>query len=515
MIALAFGLLALRGVTANTPVGPDATRHVMNGAFLYDLVRNGKLSAPLEFGVYYYSRLPSLSLPYHPPLFPAFEALSFIGFGVQALTPRVLVALATASSAYLYYRLVVRTYGSAALAAASTIGFFMLRGSQYLARDVMLEFPMLVFVLGAMHCVVGLDRTSPLRRGLAFGFLAGAAMWTKQSAVFIGLVPFLYGGISAQWSLLRARALWVSTALLAMAAVGLLLVSSPPGRIAPPQVVGLDGFVSSLGLSLTFYSRWIWSDLGPLAIVAVAVFLLGLVSVRGKSGAVRPGDALYIAWGLAAVVPLLLAENHAGRYLFVLYPCLVVLACAGLLRLGRWILPRPWASVALVVLVVAWAVVQLATAKPLEAHVEGPAEAARQIVAAGSRRVLYCGGKTNGHFIFEVRQLDPNLRTIVIRCDKLPPELFYSQARLERFAHRYGIDHVVLEQSTNSSPWDGLETELMPPLFLEGDIAMAVPGTRGRLRVYRFAHPSPNPVNTLVVPLGKRGPEPMEFTLRF
>ena len=425
MIALAFGLLALRGVTANTPVGPDATRHVMNGAFLYDLVRTGKLSAPLEFGVYYYSRLPSLSLPYHPPLFPAFEALSFFGFGVQALTPRVLVALATAVSAYLYYRLVVRTYGSAALAAASTIGFFMLRGSQYLARDVMLEFPMLVFVLGAMHCLVGLDRTSPLRRGLAFGFLAGAAMWTKQSAVFIGLVPFLYGGISAQWSILRARALWVSTALLAMAAVGLLLVSSPPGRIAPPQVVGLDGFVSSLDSvlpSIRAGSGPIW-DHWPLS--RSLYFFSGSCS-QSEGNRVRSVPVMRStsrgAWppSCRSCWPRTTPVGTSSSCIPASW-CWRAPGCCGLgggscRDRGH---PWPWLSRSSRGPSCSWR-------RP--SHWRRTSRARPRRLARSSRRdlrrVLYCGGKTNGHFIFEVRQLDPNLRTIVIRCDKLPQSCF-------------------------------------------------------------------------------------------
>ncbi len=64
-----------------------------------------------------------------------------------------------------------------------------MKNTQGLANEVMLELPSLTFVLGALYCLRDLKREYALRRGLFFAVLAGAAVWTKQHAVFLGLVP--------------------------------------------------------------------------------------------------------------------------------------------------------------------------------------------------------------------------------------------------------------------------------------------------------------------------------------
>jgi hypothetical protein len=58
----------------------------MNGVFIHDLLRDGKLRAPVEYGKYYYGHLSALSLPYHPPLFPLIES-TFLRFSAFEVSP--------------------------------------------------------------------------------------------------------------------------------------------------------------------------------------------------------------------------------------------------------------------------------------------------------------------------------------------------------------------------------------------------------------------------------------------
>src|ERR1700722_3369416 len=77
LLALLFFGSALYHVGQTEVVDTDAARHAMNGAFIYDLIRTGHLFHPIAYAKVYYSHLPSLSVPFHPPLFPAIEALFF------------------------------------------------------------------------------------------------------------------------------------------------------------------------------------------------------------------------------------------------------------------------------------------------------------------------------------------------------------------------------------------------------------------------------------------------------
>jgi len=138
----------------------------MNGVFVHDLVRHGDPLHLMAFAKSCYSRYPSLSIPYHPPLFPLAEALFFFGFGVNLFAARV--SAATALGVVLLYRLVLRTHGSPVIAAASTVIFFSLASAFTLASDVMLEMPTLALILLSMLYLSDLDGNYSLRRGLAF-----------------------------------------------------------------------------------------------------------------------------------------------------------------------------------------------------------------------------------------------------------------------------------------------------------------------------------------------------------
>ena len=147
LIALFFGFWGLRSIGANNIVDTDGARHAMNGAFLHDFVARGKLTGIVQYAWTYYAHLPALSMPYHPPLFPAIEAAFFFLFGVNVLAARIAIACAVALSAILFFRLVIATHGSVAIAALSTTTFLSLPYSLWLSSDVMLEFPALVFML--------------------------------------------------------------------------------------------------------------------------------------------------------------------------------------------------------------------------------------------------------------------------------------------------------------------------------------------------------------------------------
>ena len=183
LLAVLFALLSLRGLESRNIVDTDAARHAMNGAFVHDLLLSGRIAHPIAYGKEYYGRLPALSMPYHPPLFPAIEALFYFVFGVNLLAARLAVALAVAVCTVLLYRLFAATHHSDVLALCATVTVLSLWNSQLVATDVMLEFPAMAFALAALYCLRDAGREYPLDRALLFATLGAAAVWTKQFAV--------------------------------------------------------------------------------------------------------------------------------------------------------------------------------------------------------------------------------------------------------------------------------------------------------------------------------------------
>src|SRR4029077_11664838 len=139
VLAVFFSLSAMWGVGNTDVVDTDAARHAMNGAFIYDMIRGGHIMHPIEYAKQYYGHLPALSMPYHPPLFPAIEALSFALFGVKLLTARLAVAVSVGICALVLYWLVQSTLASNILAACVTLTTLSLWTDQLVSRDVMLE----------------------------------------------------------------------------------------------------------------------------------------------------------------------------------------------------------------------------------------------------------------------------------------------------------------------------------------------------------------------------------------
>lgn len=446
----------------------------MNGAFLYDAVRTGNWLDPIRFGREYYSRFPSISLPYHPPLFPALEAGFFTLFGVSVWSARLSVACGAALAASLLFLLVVRTHRSRVLGIAALAGLAGLNSTRILATEVMLEMWMLVFIAGALHMLLR-------GRWVWFAVLAGAAVWTKQQALFLAGVPLINGVLEEGWRGVKRRSSWLAGALTVMLAAPVFLL---------PRLIALGGGnpgwprdpLPALVLHhLRFYANTLREETGWVAAAALGAALTAGIWLR------KPEDRVYVGWALAGLGLLLVLPPYDERYLFLCYPPLIILALSAARRLP---LPQPAGVAATAVLICA------AGFGDTSKYLRGVSQAA---ALAGPGRVLYCGN-ANGSFIFSLRSREPGLETIVIRGDKLPEQIFRAD-EFEQFARRFGIRQIFLQKNHAAMPWDGLIHAPAPSMQLDRRIAVesSEPRYRGDIWVYRFKNPSPTPERKLVL----------------
>jgi hypothetical protein len=491
LLALLFAVLALRGALSTDIVDPDAARHAMNGVFLHDLIREGQITHPIAYAKTYYSHFPALSLPYHPPLFPLAESIFFFAFGVHYLAARLLTALFTGGCVVLLYKLVLKSGGSHFLAVASIMTFFVLRGSYLVARDIMLEFPALFFSLAALHFLADRDADLNLRSSLGFALFAGAAVWTKQQTIFLGAVPFVIIMIARKWDALKNRWLWFSAAVFGGLVAVLAVISLSTGFGTNPgwRHSGIAAMTAKrvLVYAVGFRDQF---TLVPALFIAGS-FLSFLVTSPRNTGFKRE---LYLAWVLAVSIELLFLPPYDSRYLFFMQPALIILAYAALCRLSELVLrpSRAWLIPSAVVV----AVVVLNVAR-VPVFLQGPSTAASLTAGDGDNRILYFG-RTNGPFIFALRTLDPTLESVVIRGDKLASELLQAD-RFETFAHDYGVNFVILEQTNRSVVWDELLASSTRSMHWQADIPLrcTFPDRSGTLHIYRFTNPSPNPKQAL------------------
>jgi hypothetical protein len=462
----------------------------MNGAFIHDYLRNGALVNPIEYGKAYYARLPSTSMPYHPPLFPAMEAMFFFGLGVNLLAARLLVALATAAAVLLLYKLVLSTHGSHVIAAAATASFFFWRWSQWLSADVMLEAPAFALGVGSLFFLRNLGKEYRLRDGIAFALVAGAAVWTKQQAVFLGAVPFVYAVLVRNWRVLFGRTIWLSSVLFGVIVAALAALSLPFRGTEIDALPTAEYVDDVFFLQLGYYAEAFWREFGVIAVFMVGAFVYAAAARRRK----RAPNDLYVAWVVPAFGLLLLLAPHDPRYLFFVLPALAVIGFQELFSLVRRVAGPKTAAWVVCGLAALWCGVNAGT-KIL--YLRGPSEAARAVTTGKPTRILHCG-RTCGSFIFAVRSLDEGHQTVVIRGDKLDPKTF-GREELETFAHRYGINHIVIERTIEKAPWDDLANSPSASMVLDREIPLSSsePLSNGTQRIFRFTNPSPEPENTL------------------
>jgi len=497
-LALFFGLWALRGVGEGGVVSTDAARHAMNGAMIHDWLWDGPFASPLDYARWYYSRTQSLSLSYHPPLFPLLEAAAFSVLGVSAFTARLVVAIATALSALLMYRLVLATHGSYLIALAATAVAFSLTQTQVLSQDVMLELPALVFVLAALLVLARADASYTWRHALAYGAWSVAAVWTKQLAAFLIAVPFLVALLARRQGWLSTPPFWLSIGLVGLAFTAVELVPAYISGVNPGRVASWESLPSILLSNSRYYLDSI--DRGAAVLMVVSLLGLGLPAAHGTRTrlALAPADALYWACIIALLAELLVGNWHQSRYLFFLYPAIATLACAACYRAAyRLFVPSPILPFALIA-VAAVAGTYLQRTPIVQ---RGPAEASIRIATDHPARVLYAG-EADGQFVFALRSASNEL-PIVIRGDKLPSSTFDTN-RFETFAKDYGVTHVVLEDLHKPTAWEHLFTQPPPSMIPIGQIAMS--GLRnGSLHLYRFTNRSPHPEAQLEIQTTKFG----------
>jgi hypothetical protein len=485
--ALAASLWSLRGVAANNVVDTDAARHAMNGAFILDLVRHARILAPVEYAKWYFARYPAITIPYHPPGFPSYEAIFFALFGVKLFAARLAVAVSVGAVALLLLYLVRMTHGSLVLGLCAVICFFSLPVSMVVASDVMLEFPAMVSAIASVYFLHLMIATQRWIYSLAFAAFGALGIWTKQT-VFLILMPFLYIILLRRWNLLRSKQVWISVAIMCGAGLALAAVGWSVGWSGISQNWRRKTLAAQLHDNFFFYLRWIRS---PLITIPFGAWLTAKIA-QYFSSFLRPrtaerkdplsAEALYLAWIAAVLLILMAVPASDERYFFFAYPAVLVVALSVVTRIAESFAPS--LRYAPAAIGTAWMAASGLFAKP--PFLSGPAQAAAYVFENHARRVLYCG-LTDGNFMFSLRTLDRNLDDSVIPCYKIPEDQRRPDS-LPDFARRVDADYLIVEHASRPQPWDGTLAD--SNLSLERIIPQdgSQPRYKGDLSIYRVSY---------------------------
>jgi hypothetical protein len=255
--------------------------------------------------------------------------------------------------------------------------------------------------------------------------------------------------------------------------------------------------------TLPAYFRWIVAALQGLPGIFAAAAICAYVWGARKRDGHAPKLTVYYAWIIALCALLIDLGPVSPRYLFFLFPAVMVVTYAWLFHGCRWLWGEQRANWVIVAFAVAWFGIGLLI--PFD-FLHGPGAAAGVVVRGTPTRVLYAGA-ADGNFIFAARALDPNLQVTVIPAGKIPHKTF-EQTTAEAFCHRYGIEWVVFEKVPGRSHWSKFHAELQATGKLERSFPLESTRARwlsGTIEIYRISVAPNHPGGVLQLPVPNLG----------
>ncbi len=218
-------LLYGKGWTYGAGEFSDASHHLMNGIFVHDAVHHpvSALSDPVEFVFEYYRHYPAVNIGYYPPVFPIIEASFMLMFGASGPTAQLAVLLMSLLMTFFSFKW-FRLRFSPWWAAAATVLLVANPLLVYWGRDIMIEVPVLAFLMGAIWTFEKLlqSDTPSWRGAIGFCLLTILAIWTKQHALMLLPVFLISTLTTGRWRHLLRGPIITAISVIVLAAGALV-----------------------------------------------------------------------------------------------------------------------------------------------------------------------------------------------------------------------------------------------------------------------------------------------------
>ena len=392
----------------------DASRHALNGAFVFDFLRTMPLRHPMDFAINYYRQWPALTIGFYPPLFYLPLAGSYAIFGVSeaaALIPELAFLALLGWGAYRLSRHWLDVAPALAVA-------LLLMGTpelSYWGQQIMLDVPSYALLIWAVEFQFRFMKGGSQRWLYAAVVCAVFAIGIKYNAAFIigaMVVAILY---ARGWRFALDRTTLRAAVLGVVLMLPILAIFLEFSTYNLEQAASVHGAASrwSLG-ALTYYARIMGAVVSWPILSLAAIYCAALPFAR-KLRLPKEDAVFLLAWLiLGYIFHALIAVKEPRHILLITYP--IVLAAVLLLE---WTLERfAWRSI--VPLAVACGVFAFSlTARPAP-YVTGMRQAAQDVarLAPLETNVAFWG-QLDGTFTYAMRAYTDRMDLGVVRLDKL------------------------------------------------------------------------------------------------
>ncbi len=274
ILLLAVAAVSYRSLGARSIDGLDAAHTVMDGFYFHDLIQDHP-GNPISYTLDYYRQYPALGFLFWPPLFPFLLSLGFFLGGLDIRIAHWCMAgccLLVASMTYLIAR---RTLSRM----LSLFGALLVVGTPIIGEQssiIMRELPALAFGLTTVYAYLRFFDSPGWKRAVLLGVSGAAAMYTKQTILF--LYPALaLDVILSRRTMLNDRRLWAAALLMAILVAPLIAFTVGVSKVNVEQSMGNDPTLNMLGVgrwnaaSLMFYPITLFRDVNPLVLIAAVL----------------------------------------------------------------------------------------------------------------------------------------------------------------------------------------------------------------------------------------------------
>lgn len=324
---LLFSTLA-GGFSSDLGGDPDEAAHAVTSLMLRDYAVDGLGQNPMTFAKKYYEDFPRVALGHYPPLYYCVAApLLLLHTSVSTL---LLLQAGTLGGLAVLTVVLGRRFLPSPLALAAGLGVSLLPVALKLTLHVMADVLLALLCLWAAWLWAAYLRTPSVRRALAWGCVAAAAILTKGSAMGLCLLPPLGTILVGRWRLAFQVSWWCAALPVAVLAGPWMLYSTKISKEGMTQLSPLQYLVEAV----PFHLKAMPSVFGwPLALLFALAVVALLLSVRRKGGLPPEVAALAaMSMGMTAVL-LLVPVGLSTRYMLTLAPAVLLGAAWALAQL--------------------------------------------------------------------------------------------------------------------------------------------------------------------------------------
>ncbi len=442
-------LPATRGVQAITSdrwdalaVHPDSPGHYVSGLLGWNYLTAGLPADPIGFAQTFYLHYPAVAIGQWPPGYHLVQALWALAFSPSPGAILWLQAVALAAAATLGCAMLRPTVGLVGAITATAL-FLIAKPTQLVVSGVMAEPLTAALCLGAAASYVSYLELPRSSAAVGFGLLAGLALLTKGSAIFLALLP-ASALLCGRADLMRRWDFWLPAGVtLAVAGSWYLGLEQLPSwgaefRYSAEAVMRRNAPLRGGLIALASKGRAALELFGPgLGSLAALGFVTGFLGPARRRALAPLPAVLGVYLASALLFHFALRESGEPRHLLPAAPVGFGFAFAGALWAVHRVIRgahRTQAAVTVAICLLASGGVRLLSETPTDL------DRAAAVIASDrslDEAVILVSSQAGGEaaFVAEVAALEPRPRRVVLRGAKMLADSGWRSQRYEpRFA---------------------------------------------------------------------------------